>query len=234
MLHGAQWSRKIVVLEPRHEYSEHRLKFVEQIKIAEMKPGRTAFPVIRSTPVRKDTKKQNYACKPQSPRVERRAHHWGCRAIALTPLCTILYLKSCRRGNADETFRGLPSGRIAPVQKTSAELAARGQAIESRFSGEDCSVQRSCWPINRESKLAYIRTSMKSRQTDPQVQDLPAYRASSPKDRKCRTVSALAGQLMTPHGQLNKHTFCQVLNGSHQLFLMHPKFIGDVDPGDLS
>jgi hypothetical protein len=66
--------------------------------------------------------------------------------MALTPLRTILYLMSCNRGSAEATLRGLPSGRFGPVQKTSAELAARGQTMESRFSGDDCSVHKSCWP----------------------------------------------------------------------------------------
>ena len=70
--------------------------------------------------------------------------------MACTPRCTIRKRRSCRRGSADDTFRGDPSGSVAPVQKTSADDAARGHAIESRFSGPDCSVQRSCWPVGGE------------------------------------------------------------------------------------
>lgn len=47
----------------------------------------------------------------------RMAHHWGWRAIALTPRCTILKRKSCKRGSASTMFRGVPSGRFCPVQK---------------------------------------------------------------------------------------------------------------------
>ena len=43
--------------------------------------------------------------------------------------------------------REVPSGRVSPVQNTSAAAARRGQTIESRFSGEDCSLQRGIWPI---------------------------------------------------------------------------------------
>ena len=48
----------------------------------------------------------------------RKAHHWAWRAIALTPRCTILKRTSCKRDSAVNTLRGLPSGRLAPVQKT--------------------------------------------------------------------------------------------------------------------
>ena len=48
----------------------------------------------------------------------RMAHHWGCIAIALTSRCTILKRKSCKRGSAVNMLRGVPSGRLAPVQKT--------------------------------------------------------------------------------------------------------------------
>ena len=40
-----------------------------------------------------------------------------------------------------------------PVQKTSADAAARGQTIGSRFSGPDCSVQRACSPAE-DSEVA--------------------------------------------------------------------------------
>jgi hypothetical protein len=76
------------------------------------------------------------------------AHQWGCNAMAFTPLLTILYLRSWIRGSASITFLLLPSGNVAPVQSTSAELAALGQMMESIFSGEDCSAQSSCWPEN--------------------------------------------------------------------------------------
>lgn len=76
-----------------------------------------------------------------------KAHQCGCNAIALTPLFTSLYLSSCSLGRASDTFLALPLGSFAPVQKTSAELAARGHTVESRFSGEDCSVHRSCCPV---------------------------------------------------------------------------------------
>lgn len=75
-----------------------------------------------------------------------KAHHSGCNGIASTPLWTILNLKSCSRGSADTTSRGEPSESVAPVQKTSAEAAARGQTMESRFSGPACSDQRTCSP----------------------------------------------------------------------------------------
>lgn len=61
------------------------------------------------------------------------------RGISMFELCT--YLISCNLGKA-ALMEGLP----APVQNTSAEAAARGQTIESRFSGPACSDQRSCWP----------------------------------------------------------------------------------------
>ncbi len=70
----------------------------------------------------------------------RKAHHIGCSWIALMPLCLIRNATSCRRGKA--AFSSPPG----PDQKTSAEAAARGQTMESRFSGPDCSVHNSCWP----------------------------------------------------------------------------------------
>jgi len=87
----------------------------------------------------------------------RNAHHCGCKAMAFIPLWTILKRRSCSRGSADSTFRGVPPGRVAPVQKTSAELAARGQAIESKFSGDDCSVHSSCCPPSTNAPWAVVR-----------------------------------------------------------------------------
>lgn len=90
--------------------------------------------------------------------------------MALMPLCTIRKRTSCRRGSAVVPFSGLPSGSVGPVQKilkyqltseecqeaqdaymrqTSADAAALGQIIESIFSGPDCSVHKSCWPVMR-------------------------------------------------------------------------------------
>lgn len=60
------------------------------------------------------------------------AHHSGCKFIARTPLASIRYLTSCILPNASLTSR-LPSARVPPVQKISAEAAARGQTMESRF-----------------------------------------------------------------------------------------------------
>jgi hypothetical protein len=86
----------------------------------------------------------------------RNAHHLGWILIARTPRRTSLSLISCMRARrlafsvtfpSTPAIRGVPSGRIAPVQKTSAELAARGQTMGSRFSGPDCSAHRSCWPV---------------------------------------------------------------------------------------
>ena len=70
----------------------------------------------------------------------RNAHHIGCSWIAFTPRCLNRNATSCRRGSASERS---PPG---PVQKTSADAAARGQTIGSRFSGPDCSAHRACSP----------------------------------------------------------------------------------------
>lgn len=69
------------------------------------------------------------------------AHHNGCNGIVRTPRCCIRNETSCRRGSADVIF---PPG---PLQKSSAEDAARGQIIGSMFEELDCSVQRLCWPV---------------------------------------------------------------------------------------
>ena len=68
------------------------------------------------------------------------AHHIGCSCIAWMPLCLMRNATSCKRGSASLEF---PPG---PDQNTSAEVAARGQTMESRFSGPDCSVHSSCSP----------------------------------------------------------------------------------------
>lgn len=86
------------------------------------------------------------AFKSQSP--GRRAHHRGWIGIALTPLWINLYLISCNLGKASEPLRGVPSGRVGPVQNTSADAAARGHTIGSRLEGSDCSVQRRVSPKN--------------------------------------------------------------------------------------
>lgn len=88
----------------------------------------------------------------------RRAHQRGCSGIAFTPLCTILNLRSCRRGSAEVPLRGEPSGKVAPVQNTSADDAARGHAIESRFSGADCSVHNSCSPDKAHILVSLVLT----------------------------------------------------------------------------
>ena len=59
----------------------------------------------------------------------RSAHHSGWSEIDFTPRVRKRYDTSCRRGSADDTFRGDPSGSVAPVQKTSADDAARGREI---------------------------------------------------------------------------------------------------------
>ena len=80
----------------------------------------------------------------------RRAHHSGWIALAPTPFSRSRYRSSCRRGSAVLTSSALPSGCFA-VQKVSAEVAARGQTVESRLSGPICSVQSSCWPVGGQS-----------------------------------------------------------------------------------
>ena len=80
----------------------------------------------------------------------RRAHHSGWIALAPTPFSSSRYRSSCRRGSAVLTSSALPSGCFA-VQKVSAEVAARGQTVESRLSGPICSVQSSCWPVGGQS-----------------------------------------------------------------------------------
>lgn len=82
------------------------------------------------------------------------AHHSGCSGIEFTPRACIRNDNSCRRGRAVSTpalpVRGVPSGRVAPVQNTSADVAARGQMMESRLEGDDCSVQSSCSPGSKK------------------------------------------------------------------------------------
>jgi hypothetical protein len=79
-----------------------------------------------------------YAVRSHTPGLK--AHHNGCRAIAFTPRCTNRNAISCRRGKAASRFWP------GPVQKSSADDAARGHTIGSRLDGEDCSVHRRCWP----------------------------------------------------------------------------------------
>ena len=63
------------ILEPRYEYSKDCLQPVEQIKIVVRKPHKVSFPVLQSKRYRMNrVEKRNYAFKPQSPCVERRAH----------------------------------------------------------------------------------------------------------------------------------------------------------------
>jgi hypothetical protein len=81
----------------------------------------------------------------------RSAHHSGCNEIACTPRFLMRYPSSCKRGNAALT---LPPG---PVQNTSADAAARGHTIGSRFCGPDCSVQSSCCPPSTSDACAAVR-----------------------------------------------------------------------------
>jgi hypothetical protein len=75
-------------------------------------------------------------------------------ADVLDYLCAISHLSNeqeavltCKRGNASVTFNGAPVGCL-PLQKISAEDAARGHTIGSRFWGPDCSLHKSCSPAN--------------------------------------------------------------------------------------
>ena len=81
----------------------------------------------------------------------RSAHHSGWSEIAWTPRWRMRYATSWRRGSAVEM---LPPG---PVQKSSADDAARGQTMSSRFSGPDCSVQRRCWPPRTSEASSAVR-----------------------------------------------------------------------------
>lgn len=83
--------------------------------------------------------RDNYASMSQA--LGLKAHHCGCNGIALTPLCTNRYATSCSLGNAVRTS---PPG---PDQNNSADAAARGHTMESRFEGPDCSAHNSCCPI---------------------------------------------------------------------------------------
>jgi hypothetical protein len=83
----------------------------------------------------------------------RSAHHVGCNGIACTPLCCIRNASSCKRGRALVTLV-----RMGPPQNSSAEVAARGHTIESRFAGDDCSVQRGCWPVTVQAWLSVSAT----------------------------------------------------------------------------
>jgi hypothetical protein len=67
-----------------------------------------------------------------------KAHHSGCKGIALTPRWTNLNPVSCNLGKA--VFTSPPD----PDQINSADDAERGQAIESIFDGPDCSAHNSC------------------------------------------------------------------------------------------
>ena len=93
----------------------------------------------------------------------RNAHHSGCKLIAFTPRAFNRYLTSCIRAKASLTSR-LPSARVPPVQNNSAEAAARGQAMLSRFSGPDCSVQSSCSPPSTSGFWASVRFAKGSKE----------------------------------------------------------------------
>ena len=82
---------------------------------------------------------------------ERSAHHSGWSEIDFTPRVRKRYDTSCKRGSA---VLMLPPG---PVQKSSADDAARGQTMSSRFSGPDCSVQRRCWPPRTSVASSAVR-----------------------------------------------------------------------------
>ena len=64
---------------------------------------------------------------------------------------------SCSRYNA------VVESPPGPDQNTSAEAAARGQTVESRFSGEDCSVQSRCWPPMTSAASAEVRFAVGSK-----------------------------------------------------------------------
>ncbi|KAG1894153.1 uncharacterized protein F5891DRAFT_1063553 [Suillus fuscotomentosus] len=71
--------------------------------------------------------------------------------MALTPSCTILYLTSCiihiSLRSASVTLSVAPVGYF-PLQKISADDAARGHTIGSIFWGPDCSLHRICSPAD--------------------------------------------------------------------------------------
>ena len=87
----------------------------------------------------------------------RRTHHSGWSEIVFTPRWRKRYDTSCRRGSAALT---LPPG---PLQKSSADDAARGQTVSSRFSGPDCSVQRRCWPPRTSVASSAVRFAVGSK-----------------------------------------------------------------------
>jgi hypothetical protein len=84
-------------------------------------------------------------------------------ADVLNCLCAISHLSkeqleavlTCKRGSASVTFNGAPVGCL-PLQNISAEDAARGQTIGSRFSGPDCSLHKSCSPANQKTSIGMI------------------------------------------------------------------------------
>ena len=87
----------------------------------------------------------------------RSAHHSGCNEIARTPRRLNRYPTSCSRGSAVRT------SPPAPLQNTSADAAARGHTIGSRFSGPDCSVHRSCCPPSTSAASAVLRFAVGSK-----------------------------------------------------------------------
>lgn len=89
--------------------------------------------------IAKQTSQNTYqAVKSQAP--GRRAHQRGWSGMVCTPLCWKRNDRSCNLGSTAEMF--CPG----PVQKSSADDAARGHEMGSMFEGPDCSVHSKCWP----------------------------------------------------------------------------------------
>jgi hypothetical protein len=120
----------------------------------------------------------------------RSAHHSGCNEIARTPRRLNRYPTSCSRGSAVRT------SPPPPLQNTSADAAARGHTIGSRFSGPDCSVHRSCCPPSTSAASAVLRFAVGS------------------KVYACVARASVCGENGRECGI---RTFCHVLKGSHQL-----------------
>ena len=89
------------------------------------------------------------------------------------------------------TLRAMPDGNVAPVQNTSAEAAARGHTMGSRFSGPLCSVHRSCCPDKHMMYLQGPKPKYRDSATNLRVSARVRQPSNLRRDRRSTTVMEL-------------------------------------------
>jgi hypothetical protein len=122
---------------------------------------------------------------------------------------------TCKRGSASVTLSGAPVGCLL-LQKISAEDAARGQTMGSRFWGPDCSLHNICSPVDERvsvhspNYINMVRLYLRERVHT-------ASRSSLLTDRRCTPGKHCEMRMLSE--TITGGTSDQVLKGSHQLFL---------------